>query len=192
MKGMTKVEALNIVRPLPLTVDDFLLLDSSGAFEGYGKTELIEGSVVYKNAQHRPHARVKAHLSRELDQALRAMGSPLAVLTEVTVSIPPHNAPEPDLVITSEPDGEGPVPVASVALVVEIADTTLEHDLGTKAALYARAGVHEYWVADVQGRTLRQLWGAGEASYANARDVAFGEAVAYVGIDGVQVVVGGV
>jgi len=39
-------------------------------------------------------------------------------------------------------------------LVVEVADTTLAFDLGVKAALYARAGIVEYWVLDVSGRRL--------------------------------------
>jgi hypothetical protein len=33
------------------------------------------------------------------------------------------------------------VPVSSVALIVEVADTTLDFDLGPKAELYAAAGV---------------------------------------------------
>jgi Uma2 family endonuclease len=39
-------------------------------------------------------------------------------------------------------------------LVVEVADSTLNFDLTTKAALYARAGIAEYWVLDVSGRRL--------------------------------------
>ena len=38
--------------------------------------------------------------------------------------------------------------------LVEIADTTLTYDLGTKRKLYAQAGIQEYWVIDV---TVRQL-----------------------------------
>jgi Uma2 family endonuclease len=39
-------------------------------------------------------------------------------------------------------------------LIVEIADSTLGFDLKVKGALYARAGVPEYWVLDVAGRRL--------------------------------------
>jgi Uma2 family endonuclease len=39
-------------------------------------------------------------------------------------------------------------------LVVEISDTTLCFDLTTKAELYARAGIIEYWVVDVAARRL--------------------------------------
>jgi Uma2 family endonuclease len=39
-------------------------------------------------------------------------------------------------------------------LVVEIADSSLVFDLTTKAALYARAGIAEFWILDVIGRRL--------------------------------------
>jgi Uma2 family endonuclease len=38
--------------------------------------------------------------------------------------------------------------------VVEVADTTLAFDLSTKARLYARAGIIEYWVLDIAGRRM--------------------------------------
>jgi Uma2 family endonuclease len=39
-------------------------------------------------------------------------------------------------------------------LVIEVADASLEYDLGEKAALYAEAGVPEYWVVDLVERVL--------------------------------------
>jgi Uma2 family endonuclease len=91
--------------PVRLRVEDFFQLDEAGAFEGYGKTELIRGEVFYINAQHRPHARMKSRLHIELARAMAELGSELDVIAEATVAIPPHSAPEPDLVITSEPEG---------------------------------------------------------------------------------------
>jgi Uma2 family endonuclease len=41
-----------------------------------------------------------------------------------------------------------------LALVIEISDSSLAFDLTTKARLYARAGIEEYWVLDVAGRRL--------------------------------------
>lgn len=35
------------------------------------------------------------------------------------------------------------------ALIVEVAETSLEYDLTTKASLYARAGVPDYWVVNL-------------------------------------------
>ena len=184
---MTKMEALNIVRPLPLTVDDFLLLDSSGAFEGYGKTELIEGAVVFMNAQHRPHARLKTRLYDAVRDGLRTIGSPLTAIIEVTTAMPPHNAPEPDIVVTSEPEGEGPVPLASVLLLIEVADTTLANDKKVKAPIYARHGVPEYWVADVNGRCITQMWDSDGKIYRQSFGHEFGETIDCHAIDNLRV-----
>jgi Uma2 family endonuclease len=39
-------------------------------------------------------------------------------------------------------------------LVVEISDSTVAFDMTTKAALYARAGIVEYWVLDIPARRI--------------------------------------
>ncbi len=69
----------------------------------------------------------------------------------------PTSEPEPDIVLlrssVSKFTERHPKP-EDIHLVVEISDSTLAFDLGTKAALYARAGIIEYWVLDVQGRSL--------------------------------------
>ncbi len=41
-------------------------------------------------------------------------------------------------------------------LIVEVSDSTLDHDLSPKAQLYARAGIPEYWVIDINSRRIHQ------------------------------------
>jgi Uma2 family endonuclease len=69
----------------------------------------------------------------------------------------PTSEPEPDLVVLARPSrefrSENPKP-ADLRLVIEISDTTLDFDLTVKAALYARAGIVEYWVLDIAARRL--------------------------------------
>jgi Uma2 family endonuclease len=184
---MTQIEPLNIVRPLPLRVEDFLLLDDGGAFADYGKTELIDGAVVFINAQHRPHARIKMHLYNALRDTLKRTGSPYTVFAEATISMPPHNAPEPDLVLTNEPNGEGPIPLMSVALVAEVADATLANDLGTKARIYGQNGIAEYWVADVQDRVIYQHTQPSVDGYAKRVQHPFGADLASVALPGLTI-----
>lgn len=157
-----------------LTVDDFLLLDRSGAFAGYAKTELLDGEILVVNAQHRPHMFVKSELAYRLRRTLEAAGSTLFVGTEGSVALSANDLPEPDIVVTSEPLGEGPVPAASIALIVEVAHTTLALDMGTKRVAYARAGIPEYWVADVEGKALHQMWDPIGDAFTGQRRVPFG------------------
>jgi Uma2 family endonuclease len=69
----------------------------------------------------------------------------------------PTNEPQPDVIVlkrsytgfrTTTPQPE------DLELVVEVSDTSLVFDLTTKAALYARAGIQEYWVFDITRRQL--------------------------------------
>jgi Uma2 family endonuclease len=69
----------------------------------------------------------------------------------------PSNEPQPDLIVLKRASASfqsGAPQPGDLALVVEVADTTLRFDLTMKAGLYARAGIVEYWVVDVTGRRL--------------------------------------
>jgi len=173
--------------PLRLRVEDYLALDRIGAFEDYAKTELIGGEIFFMNAQHRRHASTKMKLYDALRDALGPLNSRLVALVEASIEIPDHSVPEPDIVLTSEPEGEGLVPLASVALVAEIADTSLAQDLGRKAVLYAQAGIAEYWVVDINDRVIHQLWSPQGEDYAGRRVIAFGQSVTAETIDGLAV-----
>ncbi|MBV9840388.1 MAG: Uma2 family endonuclease [Sphingomonadaceae bacterium] len=173
---MTEQRPLNTAPlPLKLRVEDYLALDEIGAFADYAKTELIEGEIVFVNAQHRPHARLKMKLYDALRDALLQLGPDMVALVEASVAMPDHSVPEPDIVLTREPDGEGLIPLSSVTLIVEVSDTSLRMDLGRKAKLYARKGVPEYWVADVNARVIHQLWSPQGGVYAEGQELTFGQ-----------------
>ena len=134
--------------PYRFTVDQFVALCEQGLFDDYAKSELIEGEIVVMNAQHSRHARVKSRLARRIGNLLEAMGSDLEPQVEASVRMSDGSLPEPDIVLTSY-RGPGVVPVETVAMLIEVSDSTLGTDLGRKADLYANAGVPEYWVVDL-------------------------------------------
>lgn len=157
-----------------LTADDFELLDRSGAFAAYRKTELVDGEVWFVNAQHRPHGMVKMRLYDALSSILKQLGSEYRAVCEFTLALSATDRPEPDVMLTNEPEGEGPVPLVSVPLVIEVSDTTLDDDLGVKLRRYAEAGVREYWVADVNGRVIHQMWSPVGSRYVEHQSEEFG------------------
>ncbi|GGB33682.1 hypothetical protein GCM10011380_23930 [Sphingomonas metalli] len=157
-----------------LRTEDYLALDASGAFDDYGKTELLDGEVVYMNAQHRPHARIKSRLFRLISAALDNADSGLEAIVEGSIDAPPHDVPEPDIVITSEADGEGLIPLASVRLVIEVAAASLRSDLTRKATIYASHKVPEYWVVDVDHMILHRHWQPLHDGYCQRDEIAFG------------------
>lgn len=187
---MTAQDLLRPPAKYKLTVADYLTLDERGAFDGL-RTELIEGEIIVMNPQFRPHALVKMELYDGVRDALRALKHQMRAMVEVSLAISQNSLPDPDVLVTTEPAGQGPVPLNSVKLVIEVSDTSLSSDLRDKSALYAAAGIPEYWVADVNGRVIHQLWAPAGEAYAERREVAFGEVVEAVTIMGLRVETGG-
>lgn len=72
----------------------------------------------------------------------------------------PTSEPEPDLIVTYQSRRElrdaNPKP-EDLRLVVEVSDSTYEFDRTIKAALYARAGIREYWAVDVRNSSAPRL-----------------------------------
>lgn len=181
---------LNAPRRLWLRVEDFLLLDRSGAFAEFAKTELIDGEILCMSAQFQRHSYAKSELLFRLRVAL-GTDAALLVLAEVAVAMPPHDMPEPDIAIIRGPLGSGPVAVAAVALVVEVADTTLEADLGRKSALYARHGVPEYWVVDLPNGAIIRHWQPDVDGYGQRDRTPFGTDLAAATLPALRIATGG-
>ena len=171
--------------PYRFTVDQFLALCEQGLFDDYAKSELIEGEIVVMNAQHSRHARVKSRLARRIGNLLEAMGSDLEPQVEASVRMSDASLPEPDIVLTSY-RGPGVIPVETVALVIEVSDSTLSTDLGRKADLYADAGVPEYWVVDLnEDRVLCHANPREDGSgYDGQMDASFGETIHAATVEG--------
>ena len=116
-----------------------------------GRWELIEGDIISKMGQKRPHSLAVAILTELLGNLF-----PGRIQIQLPISLTDQfNEPEPDVVLLHRHTGEfthdhpGP---ADVALLIEVSDTTLEMDTKTKKRLYARARIAEYWIVDLVNR----------------------------------------
>jgi Uma2 family endonuclease len=137
-----------------------------------GRYELIEGEIVTKMGQGPHHAYVIIRLTAWLF----ALFGPDYARFQLPIRLPAPDGetsePEPDAAVLIRPaaDFVDETPeVAAVLLVVEVSDATLRFDRNTKAALYARVGIPEYWVIDIEGHQLfvhRQPAPAGYAEVA--------------------------
>ena len=133
---------------------DFLV--SSGLLDE--RFELIEGEIILKGGQNRPHGMtmrlIRLYLERLFTANFMQIQEPVLVASEDDE----FNEPEPDLTVLAQfYDNYGlkKPSTGDVVLLVEIAHTTLDRDTKTKPRLYARADFPEYWVADVESR---QIW----------------------------------
>jgi Uma2 family endonuclease len=122
--------------------------------------ELIEGELIDKISKNRPHVKAAALLTAWLIQVFGGLRVNAEAPIDVVPEDNPTNQPIPDLIVLSREYSDSadylsttPQP-QDLDLVIEIADTSLAFDLTVKAALYARAGITEYWLLDVPGRRL--------------------------------------
>jgi Uma2 family endonuclease len=119
--------------------------------------ELVDGQVINKTGEDPPHAGVVSLVVEWLAGLFGPSHVRVRSTIEVAEADPEYNEPEPDIVVTREPQRayfeRHPDP-DDLLLVVEVADRTLGFDRTTKAALYALAGIREYWLLDLEGRQL--------------------------------------
>jgi Uma2 family endonuclease len=73
------------------------------------------------------------------------------------VTLQPNSEPEPDIAIVRFDDKEysdrHPTP-SDIFWLIEVADTSLQDDRTVKAPLYAKAGILEHWILDVNTRQV--------------------------------------
>ena len=139
-----------------LTREDCLALEAAGRLE-WERYELIDGELIRKMPKSPLHSLALMLLVKWL----REVFGYLHVTQEVSIGLGPilsaTNEPEPDVVVLRRSAVQfrtaNPEPL-DMLLVAEVCATTQEYDLGAKAALYARAGIVEYWVVDVRNMRI--------------------------------------
>ncbi len=122
-----------------------------------GKFELIEGEVISKMGQGRLHIAVVTRIIA----VLTAIFGSESVQNQAQIGIgeiDENNDPEPDVAVLRGTvmdylDRE-PNPADEVLLVVEASYSSLTGDTTTKARIYAKYGIQEYWVVSILHREL--------------------------------------
>ena len=142
--------------------------------------ELLDGDIVEKMPVKKSHAQVITLLFALFS---RVCGFDV-LLSQFTLAVDEQNFPEPDFAVLAVPDPvlteRGYLKPADMRLVVEVSDATLHTDLTVKARLYARAGIAEYWVLDLNNRCLRLHTNPGADGYELVTEYADNETAAPV------------
>jgi Uma2 family endonuclease len=163
-----------VPRPLRWTCAEFHRFGDLGVFEGR-RAMLIDGVILEEGPMNPPHA-----LTLELvEPALRtAFGTGWRIRSQSPLVLGLDLDPEPDFaVIAGSPRGSTGHPTTAV-LVVEVADSSLDFDTTDKRLLYARAGIREYWVVDINGRRLLVYRDPQSGDYATQQALGAADAVA--------------
>lgn len=139
-------------QPRRWTRDEYYRLVEAGVLGTGHRVELINGEILEMSPQRSPHSATVSLVGAAL-RALFPVG--FHVREQLPFVAGEISEPEPDLaVVTGSPrDYVAQHPDAAL-LIVEVSDTTLAYDRGTKASLYAQAGVAEYWIVDLPHRCV--------------------------------------
>ncbi|HYU35005.1 MAG TPA: Uma2 family endonuclease [Thermoanaerobaculia bacterium] len=134
------------------TREDYERMAAEGYFAPDARVELVDGVVYDMSPQKGPHTtclHLALHaLTRLFPDAYVRVQSPLALSDD--------SEPEPDLAVVrgTVEDYANEHPTTAL-LVVEVADSSLAHDAGTKIPLYARCRIPEAWLLDVKAKILK-------------------------------------
>ncbi len=124
-----------------------------GWFDGQ-RVELIKGKVYVKVPQNPPHVNCIEDGGNYL---IALLGSGYRVRRQSPLPLPTDGVPEPDILVVrgSQQDflNRHPRP-DEVVILIEVSDTTLHYDQTLKAAMYAEAGLDDYWLLNINNRTL--------------------------------------
>lgn len=128
------------------TVEEVERMVEAGILREPEPFELIGGELVAMAPKDRRHEVLRT----ELMLFWARQGRGLKVASETPLRLGEHDAPEPDLIVYPPSLFAPDVRADTVLLVVEVSDSSLPVDLGTKAPRYAASGVREYWVIDAR------------------------------------------
>jgi len=160
-----------------VSAEEYLRMGEGGVFAPDARLELIEGEIVEMAPIGSPHAGMVNTLNWLLT---RAAGELAVVAVQNPVIVGDRSVPQPDLALLkprADRYARSHPTSADVLLVVEVADTTLPFDLGTKIPLYARGGIAEAWVVDVQERAVRVFRDPSASGYRTSFTVSGGGSV---------------
>ncbi|WP_224368763.1 Uma2 family endonuclease [Hyalangium versicolor] len=131
-----------------LTATEYMRMVDAGVFAERERLELIDGVLCRMSPQSVLHARIIQMLSGLIFRQLSAQH---VLRVQLPLQLGEFSVPEPDLaVVTREEGARRDSHPQNAELLIEVARNSLREDRTTKGALYARHGVAEFWLVDVE------------------------------------------
>lgn len=165
------------IRKRLFTVDDYHRMGQAGILAEGDRVELIRGEILAMSPIGPPHCASVDRVNRTLN---RAVGDRAIVRAGGSVRLDRYSEPQPDIVLLRPRDDfyatrfAGP---ADILLIVEVGDSSLNYDRKTKTALYAEAGIPEYWIVDIPNDCIGVHTDPADSSYKAVREYARGDQI---------------
>jgi Uma2 family endonuclease len=163
-----------------LSVERYDLIVQLGVIGKQDKVELIEGLIVRKEPGDRSHSLAAKQAMLAL---LRVLPPGWHVASEKPVVASDWSKPEPDLAVVrgqARDYVERDIIAADVAIVVKIAQSSLECDRTVMARIYATSGIPVYWVLNLVDLQIEVYRKPASGHYDVREDFQFGKEVPLV------------
>ena len=139
---------IEAVQRYRFTVDQYHQMGKVGIFSPDCRVELINGEIFEMTPIGPWHSGVVNRLNHRF---VTGLGTRAIVHVQNPTIVDRRSEPQPDLMLLKPRDdfyGTAHPTPEDALLVVEVAETSLAHDLGRKLPLYSRAGVSEVWIVN--------------------------------------------
>ena len=157
------------------TLAEYHHLGAIGVLGEDDRVELIEGEIVAMAAIKGPHMLGINRLNYTL---VDIPGRSWIVSVQNPVQLPGDSEPQPDIALLRPEAERAAVPeAADIYLIIEVSDSTLRYDQGRKRRLYARAGIPEYWIMDINGRRFLRHTGLDGDDYRQVDQFVVGDTI---------------
>jgi len=173
-----------------ISTDRYHLMVAKGVLTKYDRIELIEGEMFDMAPMGTRHSAITSRLH---EMFVLATARSATVVSGGPVVLGEFSEPQPDLMLLKRRadfySGAHPL-AADVLLLIEVSDSSLAFDQSVKLNLYARYGISEYWVIDVEGRRIVTYREPAAAGYGRALDFTAPDAVTPQAFPDLKIAVG--
>ena len=147
------------------TVKEYHKLGQMGFFHPEERVELLSGNIIKMSAKGTAHTSALGRTDRLLQNLF---GNLAWVRMQDPIALDDNSEPEPDIALVRidpfDYATHHPTP-SEVYLIIEVADSSLTFDREIKAKAYARSGIADYWVLNVNERQLHVFREPAENGY---------------------------
>lgn len=171
--------ATEVIKRL-LNVEEYYKMAEAGILKPEDRVELIHGEIYEMSPIGSKHGSTVKRLNQLLN---RIFNTQVIIGVQDPVRLNDNNEPEPDLsILKYQLDfyaGSHPTPKDVIA-IIEVADSSLNHDMEVKKPLYASFAIPEYWVIDIDAELVQVFKNPAGNDYLNRKTYHKGDSVQFL------------
>jgi Uma2 family endonuclease len=170
-----------------ITVEEYHRMAELGILSPDSRVELIEGEIIEMSPIGISHSCAVDLLTERLVEAVARRAG---VRVQGSFRLSNITEPQPDLILLKRRDDfyRGKFAAGEdTLLVIEVSDTTLRYDRNVKVPLYAKYGIPEVWIVDLENSQLHSFRSLAEGKYTDVSTTAQPGLTSLPGLEELQV-----